>query len=201
MCSGGIYVTITPCIVMLPPDWLPTIIEVVAIGVGLVFFILHWHVRNVLHRIRFAKMLLADLDVMYETMRVSKNILGSGKDIFLPLQVGPHTTQPRTLRDVLLPLQKSGYEGLANSGGISYLSHKLQKDVHHLHRAVDSYNRKLMRESDPDVLRPFYRLPGSMSEPMEASLENLIKSVKKFIKENECNKRWLLKLFRAYDGD
>ncbi len=148
---------------MLDTTWLPVLIEVTAIFVGLAIYILHWSVRGHLRRIRCAKMLLAELNMM---------------PVVTSTEILPH----------------SAYNGLVRTASISHLDQSLQEQIHLFYRLVAAHNHDI--ETKRYMLDSLYR-----AKPIKPELDELTKTVKEFLRKNESGKQWVLKLFRAYDGD
>lgn len=165
---------------MFATDWLPVLVEVAAISLGLFFYILHWSVRGRLRRIRCAKMLLAELNMTNRRVALHSDQAGSDSE---------------SVENPIEPLPHNAYDGLVSSASISYLSQSLQEQLHSFYRlvAVHNYNVAADIEMRHDSL--------ALARPITPERQQLTKAVKEFLRKNEHDRRWVLKMFRAYDGD
>lgn len=170
-------------------DWLPTVIEVLAIVAGLTVYILHWSVRGRLRRIRCARMILAELNILSRMAKPYGDAEGGA---------GPVSA----IDDSTEILPHNAYDGLVNSASISYLDQPLQEQLHSFYELVIAHNYN--QEPGHMVMRGGLLGPTDGDggpRQIKPELETITASVREFLRKNERDRRWLLKLFRAYDGD
>ena len=172
-------------IVTIDMTLLPTIIEVGAIAGGLVIYLGDRRISNKVRKVRYARMLLAELKILRK-----KTALYNDTD----MDSIDNSTE-------LLP--RNAYDGLVSSSNIAYLDHPLQMQIHQFYELVFVHNHNLpgTNFSQGGFLGP----QDEDGEPrwIKPELRCLIFSIEEFIHKNQLRPRWkwvLKMLWRTY-GD
>ena len=151
-------------------DILLVIIEVTAIISGLIIYILHWKIRGRLRRIRCAKMLLAELNIM---ARIANPYADTDDEFNMHIE---NSTE-------ILP--HNVYDGLVNSASISYLDQPLQEQIHSFYELVITHEYNQEKHM---IIR------GGLTGPMDkdgepiwikSELRKVTKSVEDFLRKHE----------------
>ena len=168
--------------------WLPTIVEVAAIIVGVTAYIMHWSVRGRLHRIRCARMIQVELIMLTEVTKFYCSTDQCGES-------NPPIENSTT------PLSHNAYTGLVNSANISYLDQPLQWRLHAFYFLITAHNLTLKNRGGQPARRSVHDGSGGKIW-IKQELEDTIPDVDDFIKKNKQGWQWwLIKLFRAYSDD
>ena len=173
--------------VFLDLTWLPTIIEALAIVVGLTFYLANWRARDRLRKVRYANMLLAELETLHRMMKPYD------KDD------GVYTIENST---EILP--HNVYDGLVSSTNLSYFDKPVQNLIHSFYELVIIHDRKFGPKPTVDTFDAF----GPTDEDgkqryLKNSLRQIIREVTLFRDRNQPDERWrpVLKMLRWYYED
>ena len=171
----------------LDPNWLPTIIEALAIVVGLTFYLANWRARDRLRKVRCANMLLVELATLHRMMKPYDGER-SADTIENSTEILPHNV----------------YDGLASSANLSYFDKHVQHKIHSFYELVMMHDRKF----DPRPAVPVSDLFGPTDkngEPryLKSDLRQATRAVTLFRDKNQPAERWrpVLKLLRWYYED
>lgn len=170
----------------LDPTWLPTIIEALAIVVGLTFYLANWRARDRLRKVRYANMLLAELATLHRMMKPYDE---DGIDtIENSTEILPHNV----------------YDGLVSSANISYFDKPVQEKVHSFYELVVRHDRKF----GPIPAMPVSDSFGLTDEDgerrcLKSRLPPVMRAVTLFRDKNQPDERWrsVLKMLRWYYED
>ena len=165
------------------PTWLPTIIEALAIIVGLTLYLGNWRARDRLRKVRYANMLLAELTILHRMMKpYDKDGVDS---IESSTEVLPHNV----------------YDGLVSSANLSYFDKPLQDSIHSFYELVMIHDRKFGPKPALPTIDSFGPTDES-GEPryLKSSLRQVTRAVTLFRNKNQPNERWrpVLKMLRWY---
>lgn len=105
---------------MFPTDWLPVILEVSTIVGGLVFYMKNRQARDRLRNVRYANMLLGELNVVWATVVSVKEC--------------DHNDE------ILEPLSDNIYDGLVSSTNLSYFDADIQNLLYETYTSIKDFN-------------------------------------------------------------
>lgn len=171
----------------LDTTWLPTIIEVLAIGGGLAFYLANWRARDRLRKVRYADMLLAELATLHRMIKPYGDE-GVVDTVENSTEILPHNV----------------YDGLVASTNLSYFDRPVQDKIHSFYGLVIEHDRKF----GPKPAMQTFTLTGptdEYGEPMDmwGAIRTTMRAVRQFRNRNRPNKRWrsVLKLLKWYYED
>lgn len=152
---------------------------------GLALYLGDKRVSNKVRKVRYARMLLAELKILRKKMELYDDDDMDSID---------NSTE-------ILP--RNAYDGLVSSSNIAYLDHPLQMQVHQFYELVFVHNHDLTKTNFPqgDFLGP--RDEDGEPRWIKPELHRLIFFIEGFIRKNQLGPRWkwvLKVLWRTY-GD
>ena len=171
--------------VFLDSTWLPTIIEALAIVVGLTFYLANWHARDRLRKVRYANMLLAELEILHRIMQ--------------PYDDGDHIIENSTET-----LPHNVYDGLVSSTNLSYFDKPVQDLIHSFYELVIIHDRKFGPKPAVATFDAFGPTDEDGNQRyLKSSLQQIIREVTLFRDRNRPDERWrpVLKMLRWYYED
>lgn len=164
-------------------------IQTSLLPVGALFYLGVHRARHRLRKIRYAKMLLPELDSMHNSL----------------MTINEHHGQWSGLHE---PFAHNVYDGLVVSTNISYFDSVVQDKLHSLYELVEEINSRVVELSDPNNSVSLTSMgPGNKSLYYLTTLEERLRvadgAVVEFFKQNNRLSWWwrVLKVVESADDD